>query len=184
MQEISDRTDWSYKQVVYWMQKYNIPRRSRSEANYIKYNPKGNPFYIKKNLTREEKELKGLGLGLYWGEGHRRSKWSIKLGNTDPELIKKFIEFLMKICGVKEEKIKYALQVFNDADPKTALNFWTQELKISKKKIGKISALPSRGKGTYKRKNQHGVFSVYVHNIKLKNKFDEWIKRYKVNMPG
>ncbi|MBU3964305.1 hypothetical protein KJ591_00035 [Patescibacteria group bacterium] len=69
IQGIVDKTDWSYHQVIYWMDKYNIHRRSRSEANYVKYNPNGDPFKIKENLTKNEVALKGLGLGIYWGDG-------------------------------------------------------------------------------------------------------------------
>ena len=40
MMEIAEKTHLSYHQVVYWMKNYNISRRTRSEANYLKYNPK------------------------------------------------------------------------------------------------------------------------------------------------
>ena len=65
MKEISDKTGWKYEKIIYWMQKFNIPRRSRSEATYVKRNPNGDPFKIKKNLTKNEILLRGLGLGLY-----------------------------------------------------------------------------------------------------------------------
>ena len=177
MQEITERTGWSYHQVTYWMDKFNIPRRSRSKANYIKYNPKGDPFNIKKQLTKKERELKGLGIGLYWGEGNRKSKSSVRLANTDAQLIKRFREFLTNICGVKKDKIKYSLQVFNDADSRLALSFWAEELKIPQVKLGKVSALSSRGRGTYKNKNQYGVLSIYVHNTKFKKQVDKLIEK-------
>ena len=59
MKEISDKTGWNYHPVTYWMSNYNIPRRSRSEATYIKQNPNGDPFKIKTKLNRKESELKG-----------------------------------------------------------------------------------------------------------------------------
>jgi hypothetical protein len=62
MQEIADKTDWSYRQIVYWMDKNKIPKRSRSEATYVKRNPDGDPFKIKNKLTPEERELKGYGV--------------------------------------------------------------------------------------------------------------------------
>jgi hypothetical protein len=130
MQEISEKMGWKYGKVIYWMRKFDIPRRTMSDAIYAKCNPNGDPFRIKKKLNKSDNLLKGLGIGLYWGEGHKRSKWSIKVGNTDINLIKKFKEFLLEICGVNEKKIKYSLQVFNDSDSKEALEFWTRELKI------------------------------------------------------
>jgi len=68
MMEIAKGSDCSLSGVKYWMDKYAIPRRSRSEATYIKRNPDGDPFQVKNKLTRNEIFLKGLGLGLYWGK--------------------------------------------------------------------------------------------------------------------
>jgi hypothetical protein len=176
MQEISENMGLKYEKVVYLMKKFNIPRRSRSDASYLKHNPNGDPFKIKKKLTKKDLELRGLGVGLYWGEGNKTSEYSVRVGNTDAALIKKFREFLLEICGVDEKKIKYSLQVFNDADPSRALHFWTKKLKISRNKIGKITIIPPVGKGTYKKKNQFGVLIIYFHNVKLKRIIDKWVQ--------
>jgi len=169
MMEISDRTGWSYHQVTYWMDKYNIPRRSRSEATYVKRNPNGDPFKIKNKLNKNEILLKGLGLGLYWGEGDKReNNTSVRLSNTDPQVIKRFREFLVKICGVKKEKFGYYLILFNDCDRKEAIKFWTQHIGIRRKQLGKITEIPPQGKGTYKKKSEFGVLIFVVTNKKLK----------------
>ena len=57
----------SERGINYWMLKYNIPKRTISEAVYIKHNPNGDPFkfILPKNLKDER--LFGLGIGLYWG---------------------------------------------------------------------------------------------------------------------
>lgn len=178
MQDIADKTEWSYKQVVYWMQKHNIPRRTRNEANYLKYNPEGDPFKIKENLTKKEIELRGLGLGIYWGEGDKRNKFATRISNTDPRLIKKFKQFLMEICGVKEEKFIYSLVIFNDGNEQKAINFWEKYLGIKKEELGKIVKIPPQGKGTYKKKNQFGVLTVGVYNTKLKEKILEMINEF------
>ncbi len=167
--EIAEKTRLSYKQVIYWMQKYKIPRRSRSEATYVKRNPNGDPFKIKKKLTKTEAELRGMGLGLYWGEGTKSDKHSIRLGNTDPRLVNKFIEFLIKICGVQKKKLKFWLQIFSDINPKKALEFWCKALKVNSNQFGKVIVTPSRGKGTYGRKIQHGVVTLYFCNKKLRD---------------
>ena len=105
MQEIADKMGWSLHKVSYWMDKCNISRRSPSEATYLKRNPNGDPFKIKNKLNKNEILLKGLGLGLYWGEGDKSSNnTSVRVSNTDPSLIKKFKEFLVKIYGVQKRK--------------------------------------------------------------------------------
>ena len=79
----------SETKINYWMRKHHIKKRSVSEAVYIKWNPDGDPFKIKTPANVEEAILYGLGLGLYWGEGTKSNKFSIRLGNTDPFFIKK-----------------------------------------------------------------------------------------------
>lgn len=176
MKGISDKTGWSPHQVVYWMDKYNIPKRNRSEATYVKRNPNGDPFKIKEKLNLKETELKFLGLGLYWGEGDKsKNNTSVRLSNTDPQLIKKFREFLIKICRVKKEKIFYSLILFNDANEKEAIKFWTQHLGIRRNQFGKIIRIPPQGRGTYRKKNKTGVLTIGITNKRLKERVFEMI---------
>lgn len=85
--------------VCYWMDIYKLPRRNRSDALYIKYNPNGNPFVCKNLVSCKDWFLFGLGIGLYWGEGTKSNTHSIRLGNTDPHLIKMFLSLMQKSFG-------------------------------------------------------------------------------------
>ncbi len=178
MMDISKRLGKSHSEVIYWMDKYDLLRRSRSEATYIKRNPNGDPFRIKNNLSPKEIELKGLGLGLFWGEGNKRYGSGVRLGNTDYRLIRKFIDFLTKICGVSKDKLRFNLQVFNDSDPKKALRFWIDKLRVNLNQFGKITIIPPMGKGTYKKKSKYGVLTVGCYNTKLKKWIDKEIRSY------
>ena len=169
MAEIAHELCCSLHKVDYWLTKYEIPKRSRNEAGYIRLNPQGDPFKIKTNLTPYERELKGLELGLYWGEGNKANKWSVRLGNTDSDLIGKFIEFLEVVCGIDKSKLKYSLQVFSDMDPAACQRYWSDKLAISPSQLGKITVTISGSVGTYKNKNEYGVLTVYFHNVKLRN---------------
>lgn len=178
MMEIAKKVDFSPSGIKYWMEKYNIPRRSWSEATYVKRNPNGDPFKIKNKLTRSEVSLKGLGLGLYWGEGDKSvNNTQVRISNTDPQLVKKFKEFLIKICGVKEEKFKYSLVMFNDGNKRQAIKFWEDQLGIKEYQLGKIVIIPPQGKGTYKKKSQFGVLTITVCNKKLREKILEQINQ-------
>ena len=181
MKEISDKTSWSFHQVTYWLNQCKIPRRSISDAVYQRLNPEGDPFCIKKHLTPRNQKLFGLGIGLYWGEGNKRSKSAVRLGNSDPKLIKSFREFLIKICGIKQEKLKYNLLLFNDANKNKAINFWAEELGITKNQIGSITSLKPRGKGTYKKKSMTGVLIIEFNNTKLKKQIDKMVKMVSEN---
>ena len=183
MLEISEKYGCSMHKVAYWMKKYQIPRRSRSEANYLKYNPDGDPFKIKTNLTLEEQLLKGIGLGIYWGEGAKTNKYSLRVANTDAGIIRTFRQFLLKICGLKKGKATYSLVCFNDVNPDTARNYWSKELGILPDKFGKITIIPKQGKGTYKKKSKFGVCTIQVSNIKLRNWMMKELKFLRNNMP-
>src|SRR3989344_9534870 len=99
---IAKKLGYSEHKINYWLAEFKIPKRSISESVYLYHNPYGDPFKVITPKTIEEAFLSGLGIGLYWGEGTKSNKNTVRLGNTDPKLIKKFIEFLIKICGIKK----------------------------------------------------------------------------------
>ncbi len=169
MSEIAVSLKCSLHKVVYWMIKYNLKRRNRSEALYLKLNPNGDPFNIKEEINSEETFLYGLGLGIYWGEGERVSKGKVRVANTDPNLLRIFRKFLIIYCQVDLSRIHYYLICFNDSNPELVKAFWAKELKISKEKFGKIVQIASQGKGSYRKKSQFGSCTIEVSNIKLKH---------------
>ena len=185
MTEISKILKVSPNKVVYWMKKFNLERRTHSQAAYIKQNPKGDPFEIKHNLSKDDIFLYGLGVGIYWGEGNKNPKIpSLRVANTDPYLIKTFLYFLRHIFGLNKNRFSYSIVCFNDVDPKKARSYWAKELKIPPKKFGKITIIPKQGKGTYKRKSQFGVCTVQGNNSKLRklvsDKVEELKRTYKL----
>src|SRR3989344_806379 len=119
-QEIADIFQCSLHKVSYWMDKYLIKTRTISDAIYIKHNPNGDPFTFISPKNSEEAKLFGLGLGLYWGEGTKANLNSVRLGNTDPKLLKRFVEFLIKFFGIKKSDFTFGLQIFTDISPDEA----------------------------------------------------------------
>ena len=158
--------------------KYKIPKRSISEAVYLKKNPKGDPFKFNIPITEEDLILFGLGIGLYWGEGNKRNKHSIRLGNVDPNLIISFIKFLERIYCVDKNKLKFGLQIFSDISPLVAKKFWIAKLDISPSQFQKVVVTPTRGVGTYRYKSEYGVLTVYFNNSKLKKAMDGLIESF------
>jgi hypothetical protein len=175
MQEISNKTGWKYGKVVYLMKKFDIQRRSISEAIYAKWNPNGDPFKIKNLKTKKDFELFNLGIGLFLGEGSKRSKHSVVLSNTNPKILKLFLRFLKEICGIKNQKVRAALNIFDDVDLEEALNFWQTTVGIPRSMFVTSIIRKSRG-GTYKNKSHYGTLTIYTTNIKLKTLLDEWCK--------
>ncbi|MFC1710354.1 hypothetical protein ACFL0F_01675 [Patescibacteria group bacterium] len=166
------------------MKKYNIKRRSRSDAAYLQHNPNGDPFEIKTRLSPNEKLLYGLGLGIYWGEGNKTTPHTVAVANSDPKIIKVFITFLINICGLDTDKIRYSIVCFNNSNEKSVRKYWSNHLKILPSKFGKIVQIPPQGRGSYKRKKNHGVCTIWVGNIKLKKWIMGSIDNIDVNLPG
>lgn len=79
--EISKRLGCSNHKVDYWISNYKIPKRTISEALYQKNNPLGDPFLFNIPRNIDDMFLFGLGLGLFWGEGTKKSDYSLRLCN-------------------------------------------------------------------------------------------------------
>jgi hypothetical protein len=118
-----------------------------------------------------------VGIGLYWGEGNKANKYAVRLGNTDPELIKVFMKFLVEIFDVKVNDMRFQLQTFTDIDTETALHYWTKVLKVDKSQFYKVHVTISGSIGTYKKRSKYGVVTVYYHNKKLRDILVEMLPR-------
>ena len=112
--------------------------------------------------------LFGLGLGLYWGEGTKANKHSVRLGNTDPDLIVKFIQFLMRFFKIQKKDMRFGLQIFSDMHPQEAMNYWRKKLGVRKDQFYTVTVTRSGKIGTYRKKSRYGVLTVYYHNKKLR----------------
>jgi hypothetical protein len=173
--EIGNDLGISWRKVIYLMEKHNIKRRSRSEATYRKLNPEGNPFKIKRILSKDEEQLKTLALGLYLAEGTKSNSISVRLSNSDPNLIKIFLNFLKNICGVKLQKIKLWLTLHSDISATEAKLYWSQCLNIPLSRFSESVIMDHRGNGLFRKKSLYGTVTVCVHNIKLRRLLQNWI---------
>lgn len=164
--EISKIVGCSESKINYWLKKYSIQKRTISESVYLKNNPK-EPFKSKNISSGKEWFLFGLGLGLYWGEGTKVDKYSVRIGNSDPDLLLCFREFLIKIYKIDQGKIRYGLQIFSDINPKEALYYWSNKMNVSLDKFYKPTITISGKVGNYKNKNKYGVLTLYFNNSRL-----------------
>ena len=92
------------------------------------------------------------------------------MGNTDPFLVLTSVKILKEICQVNDDKIVYGLQLFTDVDEQVAVDYWMRLLNIKRSRIlPTVNSINSGKIGSYKTKNEHGVITVYVNNMKLRN---------------
>lgn len=160
----------SVSKINYWLKKYNVQKRTISQAIYIKHNPLGDPFVFNPPNDLENSKLFGLGLGLYWGEGNKANKNTVRLGNSDPALLRIFIKFLIRFFHISKNDLKFHLHLFSDINLKEAQDYWINELNIKKGQFYKPYISKTGSLGTYRKKSKYGVLTVYYGNVKLKNK--------------
>lgn len=183
--EIANIIGCSPSKVDYWIKKNHFIKRSISDAVYIKNNPKGDPFKFISPKNINDAILFGIGVGLFWGEGNKADTTSVRLGNTDPDMIFIFIEFLHKFYCIDKSKLKFSLQIFSDMPESKAINFWIKRLNVRRSQFYKTTITPYRSLGTYRQKSKYGVLIVYFHNRKFRDLIMELIdqQRWLKNKP-
>ncbi len=167
--EIAQLLECSENKIHYWLTKHGIPKRTISEATYLRANPSGDPFYFNKPTDPQHWFLFGLGLGLYWGEGNKANTHAVRLGNCDPGLIRFFITFLREVYQIDQNRLKFGIQLFTDTNPRIAKKYWCKELKISAKQFHATTITRQNKPGSYRKKLQYGVLTVYFSNKKLRD---------------
>ena len=83
-----------------------------------------------------KRDLFIAGLFLYWGEGTKMKNASVEFTNTNPAMIKFFIQWL-EIFDIKKDQLKIKLHLYSDMNIDKGINFWVKELKIPKKQFTK-----------------------------------------------
>jgi len=114
-------TPW---QVYRVMRQHGIVRRHGTEQNYATYKTKPQ-FVLNINLSPTEEQLRIAGTMLYLAEGAKTGK-TVDSANSDPELIKIFVAYLRRICGVAESRLRVLLYAYADQDVEQLKAFWSR----------------------------------------------------------
>jgi len=147
---------------------------------------------IRANAQKEIKKLSKqdlllLGTALYWAEGYKRpivkngrerSYHAISFSNSDPAMIKIFIEFLKKILYIPDNKIKAELRIFKHLNEKQTLRYWQNITGLPEKNFHKTLygiSKSSLGKKPYNRL-PNGMIQVRVGDTKNFHKIMGWIQ--------
>lgn len=107
---------------------------------------------------------------IYIGEGHRRSKNSVMVANTDPLIILLCFEHL-KLFSVRRVKIR--LWCEKSELPKLR-DFWADALGVHQDDIHF-----QEKKQVSNRRSQYGIVSVSVNDTTLRNRLQGWVDKVK-----
>lgn len=110
--------------------------------------------------TLNKREMLIAGLFLYWGEGTKTSEANTSLSNTDPAMIKFFIQWL-ELLGVPKNRLRVYVHLYSDMDVQKELRYWSKTLGLPLSSFRKPYVKTSNQSGlSYPQKFTHGTCNV------------------------
>lgn len=171
--------NWSNEIAINLRNKANIGHIIRiKELNKIR----GKNLYklyeeAKKEAIEDYQKLKYhplfiAGLMIYWGEGNKASANRCGIANTEPAMIKVFMNFIFNICRISRQKTKAWILLYPDLNEKDCKNYWIHNTGLKYDDFTKSIVI--KGKHKTKRLN-YGVCNFGANSAYLKRKILVWI---------
>ena len=121
---------------------------------------------VAKDIGRlSKRDLFIAGFYLYWGEGIKSARGNVGVANTDPAVIRAFIDW-MHILGISKERMYVRLHLYKDMDTKKEMRFWSREIIVPVRQFRKPFIKNSLLTGlTYKTGFGHGTCNIGFENV-------------------
>ncbi len=156
------------------MRRNKIPRRSRSETNFVT-NKNKPQFQLRRDLTPEQERLRIAGLMLYWAEG-AKGYHTVDLANTDPQVVLIFLRFLREVCGVAESRLRVYLFIYEGQDAEPIRQYWSRLTQIPIEQFQKPYVSKFQHGRTRQRVLQNGVIHIRYNDTRLLQQILFWIQ--------
>lgn len=132
-----------------------------------------------------KRELWLIGIALYWAEGSKEKPnyrgAEVRFSNSDPLMIKLFLKWLVEVCKVPLERIKFSLYIHENCKPRLnkVIDFWSRCTNISRSEFKYIYF--KKNKINTLRKNvgedYFGVLRISVKtSSELNRKITGWVR--------
>lgn len=106
-----------------------------------------------------------VGLGLYWGEGYKKGSQELGFTNSDPHIIRFYINWLSKIYLIKKVDLilRISINELHLHREREVLAYWSKLLNIPKTQFTKTSFIKTKSKKVYNSSTKHyGTLRVKV----------------------
>ncbi len=113
--------------------------------------------------TLTERERFVAGFFLYWAEGAKTTPYAITLSNTDPALIRSYLDWLV-LLQVPKERIRVRLHVYSDMDHDKVTRYWVRQLGIPRSQFRPPYVKRSRRSDSSYHISTQGTCNVSVDN--------------------
>jgi len=146
--------------------------------------------YRKKFIIPNKESCFVAGLMLYLGEGDKKARDRIGLANTDPAIIKFFVDWLDTFLKIPKDKIKAQLHLYENMDIGKERKFWMNELGFTKSQIYRPSIRKLRQASfSYKESYRHGTCAIYSFGVDKKRELMAAVQAFldsfqKINIKG
>lgn len=158
--------------IIKGREKSKIVLREKKK-NRIKQIEKECSVLVKKKNFKKD-ELKLILSLLYWCEGSKTDRRVIFI-NSDPNLVRSFIELLRKSFSIDENKMKAVLHLHEYHNKKIMLKYWAN---ITSIKLSNITIYNKKNSGKRKKDNYKGCISVRYGDSKVLDEIMLIIKRF------
>ncbi len=130
-----------------------------------------------------KRELWLIGVALYWAEGSKeKAKGSlVRLGNSDPKMIKLFLKWLQEVCQINKTDIIFRIYLHETSRKRTeeVKNYWSKKTAFPKSEFEKITWKKNKIKTnrTNIGNNYYGLLDVTVKmSVNFNRKIQGWIE--------
>ncbi|MBL7053534.1 MAG: helix-turn-helix domain-containing protein [Candidatus Portnoybacteria bacterium] len=127
--------------------------------------------------TLSKKDLKIIGIALYWGEGSKTQRGSVRIFNSDPKIITLSMIFFRKICEVSEDRFRGRLYIHSHLKKRQAEKFWSDLTKIPLSQFHKTHVKKSIASKNKRDTIPLGTFEIYIGDTSLFLKIKGWIEK-------
>ena len=146
----------------------NSPRRIERFRETMRKKKKARRADVYRKVSRDIANSKNVdfitGFYLYWGEGTKTAEYTVSLTNSDPAIVKCFVEW-MGILGIQPQKMKIKLHLYTDQNEVKLKKFWSAVTGVPLKNFYKTYRKNSRSdEKTYKGMFSHGTCVVIYSN--------------------
>ena len=116
---------------------------------------------------------------LYWAEGYKQSKTLFVFANSDPDMIRMMMRFLIDVCKVPRNKLRGRVNIYPTLDIKTAECYWSKISGIPEKQFHKPLVAVSRASKHKRKTLPYGTFRIIISDVYLCSKMSGWINGLK-----
>ena len=106
-----------------------------------------------------------IGLGLYWGEGYKKGSQEFGFTNSDPAMIKFYIDWLQVVFGLDRDDLilRVSINAQHESRDKKVRQYWSEVTTIPLSQFTKTSFIKSINKKVYSNELLHyGTLRVKV----------------------